>query len=181
MERLTKIIDLHNALPLSMVEIETKTNEPCVYGHAVDVLAAYEDTGLTSGQVQRIGNILQNVGEEYNCRFEFVVKCLKENSDLIQQLEAEKNKHIKIQYKYHEYTISQLCRRMDKLEHLLKLAVDDIEGLFVACDSEYNMHNKLTVPGNCKYCKNYSENGCVNDAICKWRYADEAKELIDIV
>lgn len=125
MERLTKIIDLHNALPLSMVEIETKTNEPCVYGHAVDVLAAYEDTGLTSGQVQRLQ---------------------QENSDL---------------------------------KRLMKLAVDDIEGLFVACDSEYNMHNKLTVPGNCKYCKNYSENGCVNDAICKWRYADEAKELIN--
>lgn len=93
MERLTKIIELHNTLPLSMVDIETKTNEPCVYGYAVDVLAAYEDTGLTPGQVQRIGNILQNIGEEYNCKFEFVAKCLTENSDLIQQLEAEPVRH----------------------------------------------------------------------------------------
>lgn len=74
------------------------------------------------------------------------------------------------------------CRNLkaknSRLKHLIKLAVDDIEGLFVACDSEYNKHNKLTVPENCKYCKNYSENGCVNDAICKWRYADEAKKEI---
>lgn len=70
MERLTKIIDLHNALPLSMVEIETKTNEPCVYGHAVDVLAAYEGTGLTPGQVQR----LQQENSKLKCLLKFAVE-----------------------------------------------------------------------------------------------------------
>jgi hypothetical protein len=46
-----------------------------------DRLAAYEDIGLEPKQVRKIANVLQEVGQEYNCRFEFVAevveKCAK--------------------------------------------------------------------------------------------------------
>lgn len=41
------------------------------------------------------------------------------SSNLKQQIEIEKNKHVKIQYKNHEYTISQICSKLDELERKL--------------------------------------------------------------
>lgn len=118
MERLTKIIDLHNTLPLSMVDIETKTDEPCVYGLAVDVLAAYEDSELAPGQVQRLQ---------------------QENSNL---------------------------------KRLLKLAVEDIRTAMEFVNNS-----------PCRVCAHYYRCKCdgicmIRDELRKWRYADEAKELI---
>lgn len=39
-------------------------------------LADYEDTGLTPKEVKLISNVLEDVGETYNCRWEYVKSCL---------------------------------------------------------------------------------------------------------
>lgn len=43
----------------------------------IDRLAAYEDTGLEPKQVHKIANVLQEIGQEYNCRFEFVAEIVE--------------------------------------------------------------------------------------------------------
>lgn len=48
-----------------------------VDGDVVDRLAAYEDIGLEPKQVRKIANVLQEVGQEYNCRFEFVAEVVE--------------------------------------------------------------------------------------------------------
>lgn len=40
---------------------------------AIDLLAAYENTGLEPKQVQKISNVFRQFGEEYNCWFDYVV------------------------------------------------------------------------------------------------------------
>ena len=57
----------------------------------VDRLAAYEDTGMTPKQVRLISNVLQEVGETYNCWFDYVVNCVLENSHLKELAQAEKD------------------------------------------------------------------------------------------
>lgn len=54
MDRLTRVIDLHNALPLATAGIEIEAPESYAYGYAVDILSAYEDTGLTPNQVEQM-------------------------------------------------------------------------------------------------------------------------------
>lgn len=44
---------------------------------ALHRLAAYEDIGLEPKQVRKIANVLQEVGQEYNCRFEFVAEVVE--------------------------------------------------------------------------------------------------------
>ena len=94
-----------------------------------------------------------------------------ENKKLKQQLEAEKNKHIKIQYKCHEYTISEFCNRMDKLERLMKLSAEEL--MPDICDYCVNDGSKRCVEES-------AEEGCGNMAcqFAYWRYYDEVKELL---
>lgn len=47
-----------------------------------DRLEAYESTGLEPKEVQLISNVLREVGETYNCHFNFIVKVLKEYADV---------------------------------------------------------------------------------------------------
>ena len=54
MNRLTRVIDLHNALPLATAGISIEVPELYAYGYAVDILSAYEDTGLTPNQVEQM-------------------------------------------------------------------------------------------------------------------------------
>lgn len=54
MNRLTRVIDLHNALPLATAGMEIEEPESYAYGYAVDILSAYEDTGLTPNQVEQM-------------------------------------------------------------------------------------------------------------------------------
>ena len=54
MDRLTRVIDLHNALPLATAGIEIEEPVSYAYGYAVDILSAYEDTGLTPNQVEQM-------------------------------------------------------------------------------------------------------------------------------
>ena len=54
MNRLTKVIDLHNALPLATAGMEIEEPESYAYGYAVDILSAYEDTGLNPNQVEQM-------------------------------------------------------------------------------------------------------------------------------
>lgn len=54
MDRLTRVIDLHNALPLATSGMEIEEPESYAYGYAVDILSAYEDTGLNPNQVEQM-------------------------------------------------------------------------------------------------------------------------------
>ncbi len=54
MNRLTRVIDLHNALPLATAGIGIEEPELYAYGYAVDILSAYEDTGLKPYQVEQM-------------------------------------------------------------------------------------------------------------------------------
>ena len=67
-----------------------------------------------------------------------------------------------------------------ELKRLLKLAADDANALFVACDTEYMKHDSLSEPEMCRFCK-YYRNGffkCDLNVRCQWRYADKAKGMI---
>ena len=44
-------------------------------------LAAYEDTGLEPREAQKISNVFRQVSEEYNCWFDFAVKCFLEKAN----------------------------------------------------------------------------------------------------
>lgn len=59
--------------------------------NAIVHLADYEDTGMTPKQVRLISNVLQEVGETYNCWFDYVVNCVLENSHLKELAQAEKD------------------------------------------------------------------------------------------
>lgn len=58
--------------------------------HIIDRLAAYEDTGLTPEEVKLIANVLREVGETYNCWFNYVAQCVIENSKLQKLAQAER-------------------------------------------------------------------------------------------
>lgn len=128
MNRLTRVIDLHNALPLATAGIEIEEPESYAYGYAVDILSAYEDTGLTPNQVEQMK---------------------QENAEL---------------------------------KRLLKLAADDANALFVACDTEYMKHDSLSEPEMCRFCKYYRTVFCKCEPVgkCQWRYADNVKGLIEM-
>ena len=126
MNRLTRVIDLHNALPLATAGIEIEEPESYAYGYAVDILSAYEDTGLTPNQVEQM---------------------------------KQENAVLKL---------------------LLKLAADDANALFVACDTEYMKHDLLSEPEMCRFCKYYRTVFCKCEPVgkCQWRYADNVKGMI---
>lgn len=83
--------------------------------------------------------------------------------------EISKHTHIKIQYKYREYTVSEFCERMERLERLLKLAVDDFDFI-------YQEHSCASIKDCLSDCPYSSGANC-----CKgeWKHADEAKGLIE--
>lgn len=58
-------------------------------GTAADRLAAYEDTGLTPEEVKLIANVLREVGETYNCWFNYVAQCVIEHSKLQKLAQAD--------------------------------------------------------------------------------------------
>lgn len=60
-------------------------------GDAICRLADYEDTGLEPKQAMLISNVLREVGETYNCWFDYVVNCVLENSHLKEIAQAEKD------------------------------------------------------------------------------------------
>ena len=47
----------------------------CIVPRLYARLAAYEDTGLEPKEVQKISNVFRDISEEYNCWFDFAVKC----------------------------------------------------------------------------------------------------------
>lgn len=64
------------------------------------------------------------------------------------------------------------------LKELLRATAEDAKGLFNACSSEYNKHDDISEPENCKFCKSYSDGGCKMNYECKWRYADKIEEVL---
>lgn len=46
----------------------------------------------------------------------------EERNHLEQQVEELKTTRVKIRYKYHEYTITEMCKRMAELEEILEKA-----------------------------------------------------------
>lgn len=66
-------------------------NDGVSVGDAICQLAAYEDTGLEPKQAMLISNVLREVGETYNCWFDYVVNCVIENSHLKELAQAEKD------------------------------------------------------------------------------------------
>lgn len=74
--------------------------------------------------------------------------------------------------------IEKLQEQNAVLKELLKATAEDANGLFKACDKEYYNHDEYSVPENCKFCINYTQNGCDENYNCKWRYADKVKEIL---
>lgn len=72
-------------------EYPTKYTSRHTFQEVVDRLAAYEDTGLEPKQAMLISNVLREVGETYNCWFDYVVNCILENSRLKDIAKAEKD------------------------------------------------------------------------------------------
>lgn len=60
-------------------------------GEAIDRLAAYEDTGMAPKEVKLIANALREVGETYNCWFNYVAQCVIEHNKLQELAQAEKD------------------------------------------------------------------------------------------
>ncbi len=82
MERLTK------RTPVEFGYAEYMWNGDVDEEDAINRLAAYEDTGLEPKQVRKIANVLQEVGQEYNCRFEFVAEVVEKYAKYV---DAERN------------------------------------------------------------------------------------------
>lgn len=92
MERLTKRIDGKAAYRECNGPCGTCDGAMCFdIEPMVDRLAAYEETGMTPKQVRLISNVLQEVGETYNCWFDYVVNCVLENSHLKELSQADKD------------------------------------------------------------------------------------------
>lgn len=79
----------------------------------VDRLAAYEDTGLEPKQAMLISNVLREVGETYNCWFDYVVNCVLENSHLKDLARAEKDGRLVVLPPNAPLTLEEL-REMDE-------------------------------------------------------------------
>ena len=65
--------------------------------------------------------------------------------------------------------IEKLQEQNAVLKEFLKATAEDAKGLF-ACSEEYDKHDEISEPENCKFCNHYSENGCKMNYECKWRY-----------
>ncbi|MFR7603916.1 MAG: hypothetical protein ACLUV3_00860 [Oscillospiraceae bacterium] len=64
------------------------------------------------------------------------------------------------------------------LKELLRATAEDAKGLFNACGEEYDKHDDISEPENCKFCKSYSDGGCKMNHECKWRYADKVEGVL---
>lgn len=88
MERLTQWFDK------KVAGIAASLEEKYTAEELIDILAnrlaAYEDTGLTPEEVKLIANALREVGETYNCWFNYVAQCVIEHSKLQEFVQAEK-------------------------------------------------------------------------------------------
>lgn len=92
MKRLTKRIDGKAVFRECTGTCGTCDGTMCFdIGPMVDRLSDYEDTGLDPKQAMLISNVLREVGETYNCWFDYVVNCVLENSHLKDLAQAEKN------------------------------------------------------------------------------------------
>ena len=97
MERLTEwdefgsagIVALSDMMP--EIYAELSFSETNALTEALNRLAKYEDTGLEPNQAMLISNVLREVGETYNCWFDYVVNCVLENSHLKELAQAEKD------------------------------------------------------------------------------------------
>lgn len=78
--------------------------------------------------------------------------------------------------------VEQMKQENAELKRMLKLAADDANALFVACDTEYMKHDSLSEPEMCKFCKYYRTVFCKCEPVgkCQWRYADNVKGLIEM-
>lgn len=74
--------------------------------------------------------------------------------------------------------IVKLQEQNVSLKELLRLTAKDANELFKACDSEYDKHDDISEPENCKFCKSYSYGGCKMNHECKWRYAEKVEEVL---
>lgn len=69
-------------------------------GEAIDRLAAYEDTGMAPKEVKLIANALREVGETYNCWFNYVAQCVIEHNKLQELAQAEKDGRLVVHGKW---------------------------------------------------------------------------------
>lgn len=96
MERLTKKDEYGNADIIAISDIMPEIyaglsfSETNALTKALNRLAAYEDTGLTPKEVKLIANVLREVGETYNCWFNYVAQCVIEHSKLKKLAQAER-------------------------------------------------------------------------------------------
>lgn len=62
---------IEETLPEVNMQLQSKDEQ------TADRLAEYENTGLEPKEVRLIANVLREVGETYNCHFNFVVKAVE--------------------------------------------------------------------------------------------------------
>lgn len=74
--------------------------------------------------------------------------------------------------------IEKLQEQNAILKELLRSTAEDAKGLFNACGEEYDKHDDISEPENCKFCKSYSDGGCKMNHECKWRYADKVEGVL---
>ena len=91
MERLTQRIDGYLNIWGRTALYEAVERPGAYLNNAIVRLAAYEDTGLTPEEVKLIANVLREVGETYNCWFNYVAQCVIEHSKLQELVQAEKD------------------------------------------------------------------------------------------
>ena len=63
-------------------------------------------------------------------------------------------------------------------QYLIKKIANDANEMFDLCSRIYDENDSNDEPEFCKFCKNYSNRGCLNNAECKWQYADEIERNI---
>ena len=90
MKRLTKRLDCGRVAIFSAEDGEEYIPQAVLFRDAVDRLAAYEDIGMTPKEVKLIANVLREVGETYNCWFNYVAQCVIEHSKLQKFAQADR-------------------------------------------------------------------------------------------
>lgn len=87
MERLSKeLTDIINEQDFCFTPDEMRTVQ-----RALGRFKAYEDISLEPEEVKLIANVLREVGETYNCWFNYVAQCVIEHSKLQELAMAEKD------------------------------------------------------------------------------------------
>lgn len=89
MERLSdKAIEIINTLHTERLDYDSEYFPLIDCAHRC---AAYEDTRLEPEEVKLIANALREVGETYNCWFNYVAQCVIEHSKLQEFVQADKD------------------------------------------------------------------------------------------